>query len=356
MKKLFIPALAAAALLAGSCSDWTETESLDFREPTASELNTPEYRSYLEALRSYKQSEHKISMITVEGTSSKPNLQIHHPMAMPDSVDFICMKNAVNLHPVVADEIARVRAEKGTRTLCVVDYLSIENAWKALETAKEEAGEPAGTTEEYAAYCREQTQAQLECCDAYGFDGIEVSYAGNTQSEIGQKGQQVFMDCVTAWRLNHADELLFIRGYIQNLDLANREVISLFSDCDYVVILCGTSSSYRQMTLEITRKMKENVPTDRFVLEVAIPTLADPTQVGATAPVAAAWVRNIDATKPDVVQKQEEFVKAGLAIDNAQDDYFNSARIYANVRQAIGILSQPEPEQDPDPETPEPNN
>lgn len=344
MKKIFMPALLAAALLSGSCSDWTETESLDFSKPTAEQQNTPEYRSYLEAVRNYKQGEHKITMITIEGTSEAPDRQNQHLTAMPDSVDYICVANAVGLHPTVAGEISKVYTTKGTRTLCVVDYMTIEDAWKQLIAEKEEAGIPdTSTPDDFAAYCREQTELQLSCCDAYGFAGVEVSYTGNTQSEIGTRGQKTFLDCVNAWRANHADKLVFVRGYIQNFDYEDATTVALLEECDYVVVLCGSSASYSQMTMEIRRKtlgaMKDKVPTDRFVLEVAIPSIADPTQVGATAPVAAWWAIDIDASKPEVEQKPDAFTKAGLAVANAQDDYFNGTMIYNNVRQAIAIMN-----------------
>lgn len=356
MKNTIISVLSAATLLFGSCSDWTEEEKIDFRKPTDAELNTPEYRSYLEALRAYKQGEHKIAMITISGTSEEPRIQNQHLTAMPDSVDFICMRNAGGLHPVLVAEMAEIRARKGTQTLCVVDYASVESEWKSMEDAKDEAGEPAGTTDQFAAFCRDRIDSQLACCDEYGFDGIEMSYIGNTQSEIGKLGQQILLERVSAWRGVHMDKLFFVRGYIQNFDYGDEAVVSLLADCDYIVILCGSSSSYSQMTMEIRRKtlgeMKDKVPADRFILEVAIPSIADPTQIGATAPVAAAWVNNIDASKPDVIQKTEEFTKAGLAVDNAQDDYFNKVRIYDNVRQAIAVMAAPAPEPEPEP-TPE---
>lgn len=324
MKKTFTTALMAAALLASSCSDWTQTENLDFRKPAAAEQNSPEYRRYLEALRSYKQSEHRIMMMTVEGTSEAPTRQNQHPMAMPDSVDYICVANVIGLHPSVVREIGEVYAAKRTRTLCVVDYASIENVWKAMEDQKAEAGLPVGTTEDFAVYCRAQTELQLECCDRYGFAGAVISYLGRTQTELETTGQRTFMACVSAWRATHADKLMFVRGYIQNL-----EEHSILARCDYIVILCGSSVSSSQLTMEIRRKLGDGVPNDRFIMEVAIPTIADPTQVGATAAGAAGWV----------LEPEERFTKSGLSAANAQDDYFNKDRIYNNVRQAIAIMN-----------------
>ena len=73
----------------------------------------------------------------------------------------------------------------------------------------------------------------------------------------------------------------------------------------------------------------DNFPADRFLLEVSIPSLEDPTQVGATAQVGAEWV----------VEAEEGFTKCGLGFSNAQDDYYNATRIYNNIRQAIRIMN-----------------
>lgn len=349
MKKIFMPALVAAALLAGSCSDWTETENMDLSKPTPAEQNSPEYRSYLEALRSYKQTEHMITMITVQGTSEAPNRQNQHLMALPDSVDYICVANAAELHPAFVSEIAGVYAAKGTRTLCVVDYMTIENAWKAMEDAKADAEQPAGTLEEYAVYCKEQTEKQLASCDKYGFAGVVISYTGNANTAVspwGKVGQDTFMQCIADWRATHADLLMFFRGNFHLLE-DKTENNPILMDCDYLIVLCGTSSSDSQLNQTLRSKIsrwdKEKVMDYRFIMEVAIPTLADPTQVGATAVRAAEWV----------LMEETRFVKAGIAVDNVQDDYFNSKQIYDNVRQAIAVLTA-EPEEEPTPEpTPE---
>ena len=74
-------------------------------------------------------------MMTVQGTSATPNRQNQHPTAMPDSVDYLLMTDVDDLHPVIAAEIAEVRSTKGTRSLNVVDYTTILNAWNALKEA-----------------------------------------------------------------------------------------------------------------------------------------------------------------------------------------------------------------------------
>lgn len=327
MKNALIPVLAAALLSVG-CDDWTESENMDFRRPTPEEQDPAAYQAYLASIRDYKRQEHKVMMMTVPGGSERPDLQNRHPKMMPDSVDVICMTDYLDLHPTIAEEIALTYDTKGTQTVCVVDYASIQSAWDALEEQKAEAGEPAGTAEEFEAYCREQAESQLACCDRYGFHGIEISYLGRKATEMEKAGQTGFFESIDAWRASHADKTMIIRGYIQNL-IDN----SILADCDYIVILAGDITAPSELTRAITRKMGEGVPNDRFILEVTVPTTEDPTQVGATPQAAAEW-----AVTPEG-DGVAEFIKAGLAVGNAQYDYFNTVRIYNSIRQAMSIMN-----------------
>lgn len=328
MKKIVMPVALGVLLLGGACSDWTEAESLDFRRPTPEEQDPAAYEARLAAIRAYKQQPHKVSMITVQGSTERPSLQNQHLTAMPDSVDFICMEQAAGLHPELVAEIAQVRETKGTRSLCVVDYTTIEEAWALLEEARAEAGETAGTEEEFAAYCTEQTRQQLACCDASGFDGVVVSYLGRRATEHDINGQTAFMGAVSEWRSTHADRLMFMRGNTQNL---LDDYKSLLQKSDYIIVLSEAFKTPAELTRAVQRKLDsdDNFPADRFILEVSLPTLEDPTQVGASAQVGAEWVITAEAG----------FTKCGLAFANARDDYFNAERIYNNIRQAIRIMN-----------------
>lgn len=188
-----MPVVLGVLLLSGACGDWTESENLDFRRPTPEEQNPEAYRLYLAAVRAYKQQPHKVAMMTVKGSAERPSLQNQHLMAMPDSVDFICVEGTEGLHADWSAEMAALRETKGTRTLCMVDYAAIESSWNLLEEAREEAGKPLGTDEEFVAYYTEQTRRQLAACDGSGFDGIVVSYLGRRATARDISSQNAFM-------------------------------------------------------------------------------------------------------------------------------------------------------------------
>lgn len=342
MKNILIPALAAAALLA-SCSEWTEAENKDF---------LPQIRqddpAYLASLRDFKadQSGHKVVMMTIEGTSERPNRQNQHPTAMPDSVDYLLMTNVDDLHPTVAAEIAEVRSTKGTRTLNVVDYAAIQNVWNARKEAAADTEEAGNYTDEkFLTYCREQTELQLSNCNAYGFDGVVVSYTTTPQEEI-KNGQATFMACVKTWRQNNADLLLFTRAaYMPNLLSPE-----LLPDSKFIILVADASRKtgsdltlWARNHLRDTRdKLGEEKFSEfsgRFVMEASIPSLETSEQIGASVQITAEWVAN------PVKDTRVDYDKVGLCILDAANDYFNNLTNYKNIREAIGILN---PENDND--------
>jgi len=338
MKRIWIPVLAAAALLA-SCSEWTEVENKDFLPP----IRQNDSAAWA-AIREFKAGEHKVTMMIVKGSATAPNRQNQHLTAMPDSVDFFLMTDVDGLHPSMAAEIADVRANKATRTLNIVDYTTIRDAWNALKDAAADTELEGDFTEEhFAAYCRTETERQLANCDAYGFDGVVVSYLGGANSSAAAP----FVEAVEAWHRNHPEKLLFVRGYPAYL--AKLENQTIVADCDYIIILTENANG----DVDISRKVREQVdqdnskkgvPSDRVVIEASVPALADggdDAQVGFTVQdVAEKWVMN---PKTASTVKCD---KVGLAVSNAQDDYFNTP-IYKRFREALAILN-PQPENDSD--------
>lgn len=330
MKRILIPALAAAALLA-SCSEWTDAENEDF---------LPQIRqddpAALAAIREFKAGEHKVTMMIVKGSAAAPNRQNQHLTAMPDSVDFFLMTDVDGLHPSIAAEIAEVRAKKATRTLNIVDYTAIRSAWSALKDAAADAGNEDDYTEDkFAAYCRTETERQLANSGEYGFDGVVVSYLGGADTSAAVP----FVEAVDEWHRNNPDKLLFFRGYPAYI--ARIENQTIVAESDYIIILTEKASASVPISRQVREQLTTGVPSDRIVLEASIPSIADggdDAQVGATVQVAAQWVMD------PKTQSTVKCDKLGLAASNAQDDYFNTPT-YKRFREALAILN-PEPEND----------
>lgn len=333
MKKILFPALAAVALLV-SCSDWTDPENKDFL-PAMSQYDP----ATLAAIRDFKASEHLVTMMHINGTATAPNRQNQHPMAMPDSVDFLLLNNSLDLHPTFVAEVAEVRKQKGTRTLQVIDYTTIRNTWETLKEEAAESGNGGDFTEEnFAEYCRMETEKRLDCCNSYGLDGVVASYLGGFDSRAAEP----FVRAIDAWAQAHPDKQLFFRGYPAYIvKIENQELVSR---CRYILILTEDAKASVAISRMVRDQLEDGVPSDRIVLEASVPALADggeDAQIGATARVAAEWV--VDPNTYPTVKCD----KLGLALSNAQEDYFN-APTYKRVREALAILNSVPAETNPE--------
>lgn len=334
MKHILIPVLSAAALLA-SCSDWTDPENKDFLPQL--KQDTP---AELAAIREFKASEHPLMMMHILGTQNAPNRQNQHPMAMPDSVDFLLMSQVEDLNPAIVDEIAEVRTAKGTRTLNVIYYDAIRKTWDELrEEAKDAGHEEDYAEEKFPAYCKAETEKQLACCNRYGLDGVVASYLGTYNSAPAEP----FVRAIEAWAAENSDKLLFFRGYPAYI--ARIEGQTLLSSCDYILILTQDALASVSISRKVRNQLTAGVPTDRVIIEASVPFIADggeDAQVGAPVQTAAEWV--MDPKTSTTVQCD----KLGLAASNAQEDYFNTP-IYKRIREAIAIMN-PATEEEINPE------
>lgn len=334
MKKISI-LIAVMVLGAVSCSKWTEPEALEYETPTPAQQDKAGYEAYLKALRDYKRSNHKIVMVTMPGMSEKPTRQAQHISTAPDYADYICVYNAENLHPVLVKEIAEVSAQKSTQILCVADYKTIENEWNDyLLSLEGVAEEEMPTADDFEEYCAMRTQAMLDCCDAYGFSGVLVSYAG-ASSELLQSGQAGFFECVQRWRRTHRTRNMVLRGVALNSILSDYR--SLIYDARYIVLWDENGDNgvfYKTFIPDLIMQLSrvgEELPADRIIIETAMPTLAEPAQVGIDAKSAAEWVASDEETT---------YTRAGLYMSNIQDDYFNTDGLYNNVRTAAEIMNR----------------
>lgn len=360
IKKFLLPVFAVAAVTFAACSDWTETESLDIKNPSLESQNPELYQQYLKALRTYKASEHKVVLVTLNNPVTAPAARNQHLTTVPDSVDFISLANPDNLHPMLAGEFAQVR-EKGTRVIYDIDYAAVEARWAELleeeeanasqeseqETTPDEGGdeEPVETLENrFLAFCRDYTAQQLAVCDKYGYDGVEVSYTGRApqamlEEELAQytARQDAFFSTVRNWYEAHEDKLLIFQGMPQNL--VDKTILT---ECAYIVLPQLSATSADEMSLAVLMATVDNVPADRFLIGVMAPSLSDSRdERGYFSGFEADGKTRIRAMKgaAEWVVTPAAYRKAGLAVANAQDDYFDINLVYKNIREAISIMN-----------------
>ncbi|WP_417015569.1 glycoside hydrolase family 18 [Alistipes sp.] len=362
-----LSAVAAATLLLGSCSDWTDSESLEIRRPSLEAQNPALYAQYVAALRAYKEGDHKLTYVIMENEAGMaPQSQNQRLTSYPDSVDFICMTQPENLAAEYAAEMETVR-EKGTRVVYEIDYARLEEEWTALQAAQQPEETPseeqslsqAGQEDEaqsetpsdesqatFESFAAERLAELLACCDAYGFDGVTFTYEGpvlsgltQTQVEALKSRLALLFEGLSEWRTVHPGKLLFFRGRPDNLPDG-----SFLGDCSYVIVTAESATSGEELSVELLRACVEGVPTDRLMIGVTTPATDDADEAGyfsqtdaagdplAAMVGAASWV-----------VAPSEYGLLGVAINHASNDYYNLNLVYANIRRAIHIMN-PTPE------------
>lgn len=341
MRNILIPVLAVLALSLTAC-EWTEPENIDYtRQPVEAGEG---YDAYLESLRAFKETDHLIMILTMEGTSEYPVLQSQHLMSMPDSADYICMKNVAGLHPMIAEEIAEVREKKGTKVLSYVDFSLIETEWNDYEDEIEEAGGQEPSVGDKKAFFRSGTERQLSYCDEYSFDGIVLAFDGNTAGERGEL-QTEFVSVIKAWMSSHPSSLLFISGNVATIRDTDLCALSSY----FILPIKGNKGAVAYKSL--VRSQVPSTRTDireKLVLETTVPSTEDPEQEGDSPYTAAGVILTEQISKAD-------FTVVGLSCANAHDDYYNETYYavndiekanpiyfgnYVNIRRAFSVLNQ----------------
>ena len=338
-------------VVATSCSDWTDAESLKIIEPTIEDQNPELYAQYVKSLNEFKASEHPIVITSVNNVGTTPVSRSQHLTDMPDSIDYICLNNITEVSEINVSEIEKVH-RLGTKVLALADFDKIENTWKEIleeaanaQTASDgaenegEAEEPVDNATRFIEFCKNEVAKQIAASSALGVDGIIANYTGFDLNSLVQESemaaeiarQAAFFDAIAAWKAENADKTLIFKGSPQNM--ANK---NLLTACKYIIINAHNAKNLNEMSYLVLMASAKDVPTDRFVMGVTTPyvigsgskngELGD----GSSAIIGAAqWA----------VSQTPEYIKAGISIDTAEKDYYNALNVYPNVKQAINILS-----------------
>ncbi|MGN0188885.1 MAG: glycoside hydrolase family 18 [Candidatus Cryptobacteroides sp.] len=323
-KSIIITFVASVAVFSG-CSKWTVPQNLDYRHKTPEQENPEAYAEYLNALRTFKQTEHPVMIVTMNGSQNYPSSQNAHLMAMPDSADYICVNLAGSLHPVIASEIPQVKEKKGTRAICLIDYAAIYEAWCLEEDRRNEEGKQPGTADDASKFFSDATKVQLARCAEYGFHGLMMSYATSAGTDVLKAAQKAFTDEVKSFLAQHKDLEFIFRGSARNIN-----DVEFLGTCKYAVIIAGEE---KKLSLLPGRILGRTSPvSDRVIMELTVPTTAEPDQKGVSPAEGAQWV--LDEAR------NSSFTPKGLCVSNAHDDYYHKDKAFKNVRDAIMILNK----------------
>jgi hypothetical protein len=320
--------LAAFSVLAlSACSDWTDTESINLKEPGISDQAPELYAKYLKNLQAYKNSDHKIVYGWFDNSEKVPFTRGQHISDAPDSLDVIIMMTP-ELAEFEMEDIATVH-EKGTKVYYSISY---DNILKE-HTDKVKEGTETGT---FSAYLSAEL-SRLIALEA-PFDGLVAEYRGSSPIYMSEAdkaeakaNQDAFFGVISGWKNANANKQLVFKGYPANLIGQ-----SVLSSCEHIILVTDDVRDAAQLGIEALQALiADGVPSDRFVVTASTVSLdaTDKTtgfyDTGRALSEAAYWVTGASTG----------FERVGLAIENMQNDYYNATNNYQYVREAINIMN-----------------
>lgn len=357
IKNIFLAGVMGVfAVFMSSCSDWTKPESLEYRYVTLEEKNPELYEAYFQSIRDYRASDHKVTIAKFDNRTGAPSGRADHISCLPDSVDFIILKNADAIdEEYVKPEIASVRADKGQKVLYEIVYSSIVADYKAYKAAWDEEHKPAEGEEETEPaeeavsldeFVRQAVALQKEYYTAFGYDGVNIVASFLNPASCNEEqlveleaSQEAFLGGIAELVSSNEGMTVLFEGTPHYLvcheDLVDR--------CDYIIIPAESAANSYACSYEMELMMRYgNIPTDRFILGVTTKSIDDPSLKNGS--FSGTDRNGFDKTAiiggaEWVMTDTGNAVKAGLCVDNAQNDYFNLTKVYYNIREAISIMN-----------------
>ncbi|MGM9742383.1 MAG: glycoside hydrolase family 18 [Candidatus Cryptobacteroides sp.] len=357
LKCLLTSVLAAVALV--GCSEWTEPESVDFHYTTLADKNPELYKAYYQSIRDYRASDHKVVIAKYDNKPGVPSGRAEHITCLPDSVDYIILYNPANISPVTLAEMDEARSLKGQKILYQIEYKSIHAEYKAYAEAwntshqpveGEEVGEtpvdPADTLVSLNSFVKEAVKTRTAYLAEYGYDGVNIVYSSRNPASCNEEAlvelkaaQSAFLAPVAEALASCPDALVFFEGTPQYI----LENVELINDADYLIIPATGAVNEYELSYELGLANRYgNIPADRFIVSVTTRSLVDPALTDGT----FSGIDRKGKEKSAIIGAAEwtakttsGVVKAGIAIENAQNDYFNLSQVYYNIREAISIMN-----------------
>lgn len=333
MNKIYLFLISAflGSVALTSCSDWNDDESLTINTP-----NDPEYPAYLENLRAYKNSDHKYIYGWFDNSVKTPSSRAHHMSDVPDSIDVVVLKTPANLATFEVEDLKYLQETKGTKVTYAVDYDQIQSAYKQLvksETEKNEAYVP----QAFSDYLKHNVDSLLAISSTQNFDGIIVGYLGQSTIYMSEAekteylaNQSVFFGAVESWLSANSGKMISYMGTPQFLNDK-----SILAKCKHIILNTSDVVSEDQLGLAALQAIVADVPTDRFIVFASTPSL-DTTDKKTGY---YGTMRAITEAAYWVTEDASSYKKAGLAIGNIQNDYYNAEKRYEYVRESINIIT-----------------
>ena len=331
------------ALVFTACDSWTETESLEIKQPSVSEIL---YKKYLENLRSYKESDHKQVIVTFDNSEKNPFSLSQHIASIPDSIDVVSLMYPNNLATWEIDEILEARLEKGIKFILSVSFDALKTEYdniiqereSLIEKLDEGKDEPEALPD-FPSYMVASLRTSISLVQKYDYDGVCFGYLGKSTTHMTEvekndyeNHHNAFVNVIKDWNNTNSNKLLFFEGKPQNLLDS-----SFLPSCEQIIIPCNLVNAKYEVEYNIYSAIVDGVPTDRFTVSVEIPSL-DSSDLktgywnnGNSVAIAEAsrWV----------AENHTGFKASGIMIYNVGNDYHNQNRTYHYSKMAIDNIN-----------------
>ena len=184
----------------GACSDWTDIEGIDIKQPNIQEQNPELYTKYLENLRQYKaDTEHKKVYAWFDNSEKNPSSYAQHITSLPDSIDIVGLMYPSELAAFEKEEIMTLQ-QKGTKVVYAISYDEIHKQYEDIISTQSEAENE--NTFDY--FLSKEIEKQLAY--AAPFDGIILKFIGQNPKYMTAEdkaaytaSQNIFFNAALNW-------------------------------------------------------------------------------------------------------------------------------------------------------------
>ena len=342
MKALMLSGLSVIAFSA--CSDWTDVESVNLLSPTLETQNPQLYEAYLQEVRNYKLSEHRVMIVKFDNPTNYPSGRGEHLSALPDSTDYVILNNPDNLHEAVAKEMKEINVNKGTKVLFSIDYAAIEKEYQQAMEKTEDIEDENTVQDGFLDFCTQRMDYYISLFDKYEYDGISVVYNGvslpgllQDEKALLASRQEVFFSKINTWKEANPDAVLLFEGKPQNT-LYDK---SFFNSVRYIIVPSYDATSSDLLLYGLQQSVTDGVSTDKYVYGVTMPYAAASGNgyFSTSTDVTGEKMYAVTGTASTVVSSKGNYPIKGICVDHVQVDYYNYQKSYQSVREAINLMN-----------------
>ena len=340
-------ALSAAVILtAAACSKWTEQKPLEFNYLTIEDKNPELYEAYMQSIRDYHATEHQVLIARFDNKAGVPSGRADHITCLPDSVDYVVLNNYKELNDVMYNEAKEIREKKAIRTLLLLDYALLnkeyatylESLSEAVPAEGEDAPQEVDPEAMRNAWFAEKAAAFVDVVKKYEMDGIMLSYTGKVVLSLKENEmaavkafQEAFFAPLTSY-VAETGKLFFYEGDPNTL-LVDK---SMLDAAKYIIVPAEDVTTVVGFNFAVRMAMGNDIPSDRFVIGV---TAFDVTDDTATDGLFSGDISAIVGAAMWAVDPADNYAKAGVCVNHAQFDYYNTQKVYSEISAAIDMMN-----------------